>query len=641
MKFGSGFSDEILKGFSAKHDLPRGGLIATIEHNPLIAREDRLCPGVAWRLLPFALLIILVFFVFLFRLSELQVFEGEKYRAQSESNRRGVQTVEAARGVLTDRSGTVLARNAPAFKVVLTNVNLSPESISSVASLLGMETAAVEERIAAVKETGNTEVVLRRGLSQAEIIRIETSFGPNAANLRTDVDSLRDYVNPETFAQTLGYLGEISPSELKANQEAPYLPGDVLGKDGLETVYEKFLRGTSGEVASETDAAGNMTREISRTEPVAGDNIKTTLDMGLGKLAYSFLADAVKANGASGGAIVAEDPRSGEILLLISYPSFDPGLFSRPLTEGAYKKLMDSVSQPLFNRAVSGTYPPGSVFKLVTATAALEEKVINGSTLIDGPGAISVGSFVFRDWKPEGHGRLTVVEALAQSCDTCFYTVGGGYGSQPGVGPEKISQWAHSFRLGSLLGLDLPGEATGLIGDPAWRKAAKNEAWYIGDTYHLSIGQGDTTATPLQIVSLTATIANGGKLYKPYLVKEIRAADGTLVKEFGPELITKLNLNPQTISLIKEGMAAVDQPGGTAYPMQGFPISSGGKTGTSEYGVPVNGVYKTHAWFTVFAPLEKPEIALTVLVEGGGQGSDDAAPVARKIMDEWLKQRGQ
>lgn len=641
MKLGKGFGEEIIKE-------SKGRRLGEISNTPLVSGDElflsaapvvrsgrSLKERLSWRVLPLRLFLVFFFLLFLVRLFALQIIEGRKYLSLSEGNRLRYEYLPAARGVIFDRGGEVLVRNAPAFKIVWTATTGAAAEIDQAAAILGLSAEAIGEKVQAAAPHGEGEVVLRRGLTRDEAVETEKILSREDLPLAVVVDSQRDYLYHEVLAHALGYLGEISGEELKENVGKNYRPGELLGKDGLEKVYEKYLRGKAGRRLLETTAKGVTARELRRVEPAAGEDLITTLDLALSRKAYEILQEAVGKTGASGGALIAQDPRSGEILISLSYPSFSPGLFTASLSSADYRKFVGDPREPLFDRAVSGAYPPGSVFKLVTAAAALQEKTVDENTTVLDKGFISVGGFVYRDWKEGGHGLVKIRQALAESCDTYFYTVGGGYGDQPGVGPEKIAQWARRFGLGAPLGVDLPGEAAGLVGDPAWKKKIKGEDWYIGNTYHMSIGQGDILATPLQINSLTATLANGGTLYRPHFLKKVQTADGTLVKETDPEILAKNLLDATNVKLIREGMAGANEPGGTAYPLQGFALKSGGKTGTAEFSV--SG--KTHAWYTVFAPFDSPEIALTVLLEGGGEGSRDAAPVARKILDEWLKER--
>lgn len=649
MKLGKGFGEEIIREMRGRRRPGAAGGHKELDEGvflsapPFIGREDTLREKLPWRLLPLRLFLVFFFLLFLVRLFSLQIIEGRKYLNLSEGNRRRYEYLPAARGVIFDRFGEVLVRNAPAFKIVWTAASAegtaaakSDLAAARAAHLLGLSLESIKEKVQEAGREGEGEVVLRRGLTRDEAVEMEKTLSYEELPLAVAVDNRRDYLYDEVLAHVLGYLGEISSDELRESVGENYHLGELVGKDGLEKVYEKYLRGKSGRRLLETTAKGAISRELRRDEPYAGNDLTTTLDLSLSRKAYDILQEAVSKTGASGGAVVAQDPRNGEILISLSYPSFSPGLFTANLPQIDYQRLVSDPRKPLFDRTIAGAYPPGSVFKLVTAAAALQEKVVDANTAILDKGAISVGSFIYRDWKEGGHGLVKIRQALAESCDTYFYVIGGGYDSQMGVGPEKIAAWARRFRLGTLLGVDLPGEVKGLIGDPEWKKRVKGENWYIGNTYHMSIGQGDILTTPLQINGLTAALANGGTLYRPHFLAKIQTADGTLVKEAAPEILAENLLSGANVKLIREGMAGANEPGGTAYPMQGFPLKSGGKTGTAEFEI----AGKTHAWYTAFAPYDQPEMALTVLLEGGGEGSRDAAPVARKILEEWLKGRG-
>jgi penicillin-binding protein 2 len=328
------------------------------------------------------------------------------------------------------------------------------------------------------------------------------------------------------------------------------------------------------------------------------------------------------------GAIVAQDPGTGGVLALVSYPSFDPNTLSEGLSQEEFNKISQNPAFPFFNRVISATYPPGSVFKMVMASAVLAENLISEHYQINDKGFISVGEFIFRNWKLDGHGLVDLRRALQVSNDTYFYTVGGGYGGVPGLGIEKISEWSKKFGYGSKTGINLQGEEGGFVPDGSYRD------WYLGDTYITSIGQGDMLATPLQVNQITSYFANGGYLLKPQIVKKIEGAGETDV-----EVISQFLISEEAYEIVREGLNLAVSPGGTGYPVYDIPdkfegVTLGGKTGTSEFGGPDSD--ETHAWFTVFGPMDKATIALTVFLEGGGEGSHDAAPIARELLDLWF-----
>ena len=563
--------------------------------------------------------IVLVFFLLLSvfivysRVFQLQIVYGVKNRSLSEGNRLRTQIIRPPRGVIYDREGQVLAENIPGFQVVWDpakgkSLNPSGFDLGKLAEILEVSVEILEQRLGE-----NRRVVLKAGLSRDQILAVETQFF--CPGLVTEVSPMRYYPYGEAFAHVFGFTGEGDSVE----------PSGRVGKSGLEKEFDLLLRGRPGKNLLEVDVLGKAITEVAKKDAEVGQDLRTALDLGLQRRSFEALAKGVERSGASGGAVVAEDPRTGEILALVSFPSFDPNRFVLGLSGEEFELIISHPQKPLFNRALSGAYPPGSVFKLVTAAAALEEGIVTPETAVDCRGAIFVGAFSFRGWKSEGHGRISLVEALAKSCDIYFYTVGGGYGGQRGVGPEKLAHWAHLFGLGELLDIEQPWEGRGIIPDPGWKERVRGEPWFLGNTYHFAIGQGDVLTTPLQITNMVSAIANGGKLLKPTLI-------------FGkePEVLREGFVLSETLSWIVAGMRGACQPGGTAYPFFTFPTSCAGKTGTAETGWGDD----THAWFTVFAPAENPQIVLTVFLENGGEGSHDAAPVAREILDWYFSEDG-
>ena len=391
----------------------------------------------------------------------------------------------------------------------------------------------------------------------------------------------------EAFSHVLGYVGE----------------GDreIIGKDGLELVYDQTLRGRDGSLLVETDAQGLVVREIGRNEPQAGADLITTLDKGLQQKAYSLLSGRK-------GALVASEPQTGAILTLVSSPGFNPD---------AVGKYLANPNLPLFNRAIGGVYPPGSTFKIITAAAGLEERKIDGQSLIEDAGTVRIGDYSYSNWYFTQYGRteglLDVIGAIKRSNDIFFYRLG------ERLGIRALSDWAKFFGVGSKTGIDLPGEARGLMPDPVWKESVQKEPWYLGDTLITAIGQGNILMTPLQVNQMTLVIASGGRWCRPHLVKSETNC-------------RKLDINQQTIELVTEGMVQVAQTGGTAFPFFDFPVPIAAKTGTAEFG----DKEKTHAWLTAFAPADMPDIVVTVLLEGAGEGSYQAAPVAKELIKYWL-----
>jgi penicillin-binding protein 2 len=579
-----------------------------------------------WRLLPPALLLVSVILVLVWRLFSLQVIYGRQNFLLSEGNRLLSQVVRPERGVIYDRHHQVLARNQPGFSVFW---ELGDGDSTLVPSLPFADVAA---KISAATAQQKTRVLLQGGVDRDTVLRLEANR-ERFPHLLTEVSPVREYLDGALWAHVLGFVGEASLSDLETFADWGMRSGDSVGKTNLERSFQAYLSGSAGEQLLEVDAFGYRFEKLNETPAVPGYNLLTTLDGGLQKAAMNALAEGVEKSGAVGGAVVVQRVSDGEILALVSWPSFDANLFARGISLTDYQKLLDDPRRPLFNRAVSGAFPPGSTFKVVMATAALEEGVITPQTVIDDKGSISVGGRVFKGWAPEGLGPVSLKTAIAKSSDIYFYTVGGGYGGQRGLGVEKIAEWAKHFGLGQETGVALSAETEGLVPDPAWRQETYGEPWYIGHTYNISIGQGDLLVTPLQLNNLVVAIANGGTLFRPRLVKQILAAEGYVLQEFESEILRSSLASPSALVQVREGMRAACQPGGTAYPLFDFKVPVAGKTGTSESGRKD----KTHAWFTAFAPFDAPEIAVTVFLEEGGEGSHDAAPVVRKILEEYFK----
>ncbi len=581
-----------------------------------------------WRALAVFSVFLFAFFLIFARIFQLSAVLGDHYRALSEENRYRNQVLRPPRGIIYDRYGKPLVENEPSFRLLWDPTSSAFDSLedpvqdvewSGVAAVLGWEEGEIS-RVRLKAEKAENPVVLASNISRDQVIELEIKYTSPA--LKTEVMPIRSYPFGESMAHVLGYTGEASPEEIAENDQVAF--GSRTGKAGLEKEFDLLLRGRSGKQVLEVDVKGANLKEKKRQEPIKGQVVHTSLDLELQKVAYEALRGGVENYKASGGAVVAEDPQSGEILALATYPSFDPNAFVNPREPSYFESLTEDERKPLYNRALSGAYPPGSIFKPIVASAALEEATVTSQQIINCKGAISVGTFVFRDWDLSGHGNVSLVEGIAKSCDVYFYTIGGGYGGVEGLGPERIAAWARKFGLGSILGIQFPWEAQGLVPDPKWKEKVKGEQWYLGNTYHFSIGQGDLLVTPLQINNALAAVVNGGTLYRP-----------SFLLRGEPEVIRRNLISEETLQLVREGMQQVCQPGGTAYPFFDFPIPVGGKTGTAETGRGDD----THAWFVVFAPMEEPEIILTVFLENGGSGSHDAAPVAREIMDWWAEHR--
>lgn len=562
-------------------------------------------------LIPF-IFFIGVFVLLFLRLFYLQILRADYYTRLSDENRVRTEIIKAPRGILFDRKGRPLVSNSPAFKV-----------------LVGTK----------VKIIGKDEAL--------DLI----SQGKPVEN-----DITRDYLYHDMFAHVLGYVSQISEDETKMQDFEDYGISDFTGKMGLEKQYEKILHGTNGRELYEVDAMGKKIRKLGRQEPVPGENITTTLDIDIQKAAYEAFKNVDK------GAVVVSDPKTGGILALYSKPTFDPNLFTHPSnyqSQGQYTQvgdiLKDTKNQPLLDRAISGTYPPGSTYKLVSAIAALEEGTMKPDTIIEDTGQISVGGATFGNWYFLQYGKkegpVNVVKAIARSNDIYFYR------AAERTGIDVIHDWSEKFKLGEKLGIDLPHEETGLVPSKTWKKETLHEDWYTGDSFNLGIGQGYLLTTPLQINMMTNVFANDdGTLFKPHLVQG------------DTDEIRKNFISNKNRELVKQGMEGACSTGGTAYSFFNFavknknlkidnrdylPIGSESaklasnsadmvrvnvacKTGTAEIGGKDT---KPHAWLTVFAPYNEPEIVVTVLVENGGEGSQIAGPIATEIVKKYFENK--
>ena len=543
--------------------------------------------------------VFIVLTILSLRLFQLTVVLGEQNREKSDNNRIKLNVIKAPRGVIYDRNGMPLTRNSALYKKF--------------------------------KADGGWEII---GREQALKLVAQGAVG-------LFTEPTREYIYATQSAHILGYLSEISQEELDSLNilgTTDYRLGDRIGRLGVEEEAENILRGIDGRELIEIDARGVVAKQVGRKEAVSGRDVKITIDLKLQRLLAKYFPQGQK------GSIVALNPHNGAVLGMFSAPTFDPNLFGelftnkedlkRKRTELA--KILADQNSSLFNRSIGGIYPSGSTFKIVTSAAGLESGKITGSTEVEDVGEIVIGPFRFPNWYFLQYGKtdglVNVVKALQRSNDIFFYKVG------EMVGLEGIVEMSHKFGLGKKTGIDLPQESAGLIPDNDWKKNFIGEGWYLGDTYHLAIGQGYLLTTPLQVAVMTSVIASDGFLCKPYVLMTNDQPQTTNCQN--------VNLKPETIALVKEGMKAACSTGGTGWPFFEFKIQNeklktderievGCKTGTAEFGDARN---RTHAWFTVFATLDTPQIVLTVLVEGAGEGSSVAAPVAKKILENWLPQ---
>lgn len=575
------------------------------------------------------LFLILAFcFLFIFsRLFYLQLLRGGDYLSIAEGNRLRLNVLPASRGIIYDRFNTPLVTNIAHFSLYFIPGDLPKdnEGKDALAEELYILSGKSKEEILRLFFSASADsfnqVVITDELSHEQAIKISLAE-EKLPGVKLSIDPRREYLTAGGLSHILGFLGELSDEELKTYEEQGYKPGDYRGKSGVEYIYEKILRGQNGLEEVEVDSRGKPKKIIARQEPVEGNDLILTIDLDLQKRLADSLGKAIDgASGSGSGSAIALDPRNGEILALVSLPDYDNNFFSAGINAEAYNKYLSDERKPLFNRSVAGAYPPGSIFKPIVALAALEDGIINENKTFLSTGGLRIDKWFFPDWKVGGHGRVNVIRALADSVNTFFYYIGGGYADFEGLGVEKIKKYASQFGLGHTLGVDLSSEAAGFLPDENWKLAAKKEPWYIGDTYHLSIGQGDILVTPLQVAAYTAVFANGGTLYQPHLLREARSYTAP------QDYVIKSNfISPSNIAVVRRGLRETVLSG-SARSLNALPFTSAGKTGTAQVG----GDIRTHAWFAGFAPYDDPSLVIIILIENGGEGSSVAVPVFREV----------
>ena len=584
--------------------------------------------------------VLILFFLLVAQLCRMQIVNGEDYRQRAEYNRLRLLPVHAQRGVMYDRNGELLLRNVPSFTAAIVPADLPMERQKDVCAKLSKLLDIPAEDISRLVDEQRAEhrlftaVPIKKQLDREVAFTIEERRS-ELPGVEVVLEATRHYLDGPTTSHLLGYVGPVSAEEYATLKDKHYQIDDRVGKTGLELAYEEQLRGKPGQEQVEVDANGEKLRVLQREEPQPGYSLVLSIDIELQRKMTQFLAEGMGQS--EYAAAIAMDPRTGEILGLVSLPSYDNNLFAATITEQELSNLLDAPGRPLLNHAVSGAYPPGSIFKMVTGTAALEERVAYPWTQIYSAGSISVPSrynpnviYTFYDYAPLGW--LDFYRAVALSSDVYFYYLAGGYRDFRGLGEERLARYARSFGLGQKTGIDVPSEVTGLIPDADWKWESKEEEWVTGDTYNMAIGQGFVATTPLQMLNVAATVANGGTLLRPQVVREVVDWRGEVVTPFNRDVVGEVPISKENLRVFREGMRqAVVWGTGTSAKVPGIEVA--GKTGTAEYGVPspATGKYPSHGWFVGFAPYQDPEIALVVFVEKGW-GNQDAAPIAGKIL---------
>jgi len=559
---------------------------------------------------------------------------------RSENNSVRLRKIRPLRGLVMDTNGQVLVDNQPSFDIVfMPNRSRKVQDTEKKLKTLYEERSLVfsMEFPPPGKKRFVAPVKLEKNVSRKKLAVIETN-ALDLPGVAVEVVPIRQYLGGEMTAHLIGYTGEVSRDDLQKDASGGASIGDITGKFGIEKYLDPYLKGKSGAEQVEVNVLGKEIKLIGRIQPVSGYNTVLTIDASLQKIAWEALKEVR-------GSAVAIDPRDGSVLALVSSPSFNPNLFNGGISIEDWQSLSTDPSHPMENRAVSGQYPPGSTYKLIIAAAALEEGLITPDTAFTCNGSFELGNRSYRCWNKKGHGRISLHRAIVESCDVYFYNLG------RLVGVDKIAEYARAFGLGSPTGIDLPREKGGLVPTKQWKISRFREAWQMGETISIAIGQGYNLVTPLQLANAYAALANGGVMYRPRLIKRIEAMDGQIIKTFEPEQKSRLPLSRKNIEILTRALwGVVNETGGTGSAARRKEADVCGKTGTAQViGLPEDETarkrkinwarFRDHALFVCFAPYKNPEIAIAVIVENAGHGGSVAAPIARKMIDAYFENK--
>jgi len=589
------------------------------------------------RLIGASVCVLFVFAILFFRLIYLQIIKGEEYRRLSEKNAVRLKTIKPSRGLMFDRNKRLIVDNRPSFnlKIVREDAGDVEKTVEKVAKLIQVPFRELMDSIArAGKGAFYKSVILKNDISREQLAIVE-AHKFDLPGIHIDIEPTRHYMYKKTAAHLLGYIGQINRKELKTGKYPNLKSGDLIGRYGIEKSFEKYLQGKRGGRQIEVDANGRMIKILRTIDPVSGLDLNLTLDFDLQETAQKLLEN-------KDGTVVAIDPDNGDVLVMASSPSFDQNDFIGGISIKKWKELMTDPGKPMINKAIQAEYPPASTYKIITSFAALEEKHIDINTTAYCPGFFKYGNRVYRCWKKHGHGELSIIDALAQSCDVFYYQAG------EKVGVDALAQYAMGSGLGKKTGIMLENEKTGLIPTSVWKKKRYNESWQGGETLSIAIGQGYNLVTPLQMAVLLAAVGNGGTLYRPRIVKTIEDSHGKIVKKIEPEITGGLPASKETLNIVKNGLLKVVQGArGTARGIRLKNVEIAGKTGTAQvFSIKKGEKIKTedleyslrdHAWFVCYAPAQNPVIALSVMIEHGEHGSSTAAPIAGALIEQYMQ----
>jgi penicillin-binding protein 2 len=584
------------------------------------------------RRLPFLAGFIVVFIVVLLvRLWYLQAVKGDFYQEQAESNRIRPVKLRPPRGIIYDRYGRPLVESVLTFDISLVPED-APDLDATIARLSSLLKISTDDIRAALREAAPVRTKYEPVKIQEEapwenvaVIEAREEDLPGAI---IEPEHRRHYPYAGLASHQLGYIGKVTPAQRKQLQADL---GLLIGQCGLEKVYDKYLCGIAGRRMIQVNASGRKVKDLGILEPRPGSDLYLTIDLDVQKAAEDGLGERA-------GAVVAIDPNSGEVLALASHPTYDPNLFPRGIAPKDWVRLMNDSSHPLYNRAIQSVYPPGSTFKVIVSLAGLESGVIKPKDTVTCRGSLKSGKHTFRCWKRGGHGAVSFHRALVESCDVYFYTMG------ERIGWDRIADFARRLGFGNLTGIPLPDEKPGLIPTTEWKKKRTGVAWYPGDTYINSIGQGFVLVSPIQAAQMIGAVANGGYFYRPTVLKKTRNRENGRTETFSPERLNKVVFDPAALEEVRKALLGVtSESGGTAHGAATPMTTVAGKTGTAQViaqkvaGRKLSGKTQDHAWFIAYAPFDKPKIAVAVLVEHGGHGGSAAAPIAKKVIEAYIK----
>lgn len=576
-------------------------------------------------------MIVAVVGLLILRLAWMQLVRGPQYKKVAEENRIHQVTAPAPRGNIYDRNGALLVTNRPSFAVCIIPAEYSRDYNETVllADLVGINPEQIEKMLKDSEESPYTPIIVKRDIDpilQSKILERKDEL----AGVVIEAIPVRQYTYKDLAAHVLGFLGSINEEEYAKRKAQGYKPTDLIGKDGLEQEWEEVLRGIDGGLQVEINAFGEEVQRIGEKKAISGKGLILTIDGSLQKAAQDALTQHIEASRkmgepATGGCAVVLDVHTGGVLAMVSYPAFDPNVFSGGVSTKDWNGLINNPDHPLTNKAIQNAYPPGSVFKIITTAAALDMGYVTKDEMFEDKGVYILGGWTFHGWKEEGLGKLNIVDAIAWSSDPVFYELG------RRMGIDNLASYALTFGLGQTSGILLQGEEKGLVPTEGWKQITYGQPWYPGETIIAAIGQGYYLSTPLQQALVLMAVANNGKIYRPMLVDKVVSDTGAVIEIYQPEVIHNIYLKTEIWDIIKSGLVAVTTKGTGVGVFRGITPTVAGKSGSAE-----TGTGTVHSWFACYAPAENPEIAIAVLVEEGGEGSTAAAPVVRNIVEAYF-----